>query len=71
MSRRFEGKVVVVTAAAAGIGAATAEAFAEEGARVMLADIDRERGEAASRLDGERPCAAGGWRLDCAGLGTL
>jgi NAD(P)-dependent dehydrogenase (short-subunit alcohol dehydrogenase family) len=45
MSGAFAGKVGLVTAAAAGIGAATAEAFAQQGARVMLADIDRERGE--------------------------
>jgi NAD(P)-dependent dehydrogenase (short-subunit alcohol dehydrogenase family) len=45
MSEAFAGKVGLVTAAAAGIGAATAEAFARQGARVMLADIDRERGE--------------------------
>ena len=46
MAGQFAGKVVLVTAAAAGIGAATAEAFARQGARVMLADINRERGEA-------------------------
>ncbi|MDB6101744.1 MAG: hypothetical protein JWO52_1743 [Gammaproteobacteria bacterium] len=45
MSGAFAGKVGLVTAAAAGIGAATAEAFARQGARVVLADIDRERGE--------------------------
>ena len=48
MSGAFAGKVAVVTAAAAGIGAATAEAFAREGARVMLADIDREGGESVA-----------------------
>ncbi len=46
MTGRFEGKVALVTAAAAGIGAATAEAFARHGARVMLSDIDRAGGEA-------------------------
>src|ERR1700730_6957852 len=56
MSGAFAGKVGLVTAAAAGIGAATAEAFAQQGARVMLADIDRERGEtvaAAIRSTGD------------------
>jgi meso-butanediol dehydrogenase/(S,S)-butanediol dehydrogenase/diacetyl reductase len=38
--RRFEGKVVIVTGAASGIGAATARRFASEGAIVAL--IDRE-----------------------------
>ncbi len=37
---RFEGKRVLVTGAAAGIGRAVATAFAAEGARLVLADIN-------------------------------
>lgn len=37
---RFEDKVVLVTGAASGIGAATARRFASEGARVMLGDLN-------------------------------
>ncbi len=37
---RLEGKVAIVTGAAAGIGRASAIRFAEEGARVVAADID-------------------------------
>jgi NAD(P)-dependent dehydrogenase (short-subunit alcohol dehydrogenase family) len=46
MAGKFEGKVALVTAAGAGIGAATAEMFARNGARVMLSDINAEAGEA-------------------------
>lgn len=46
MTQEFDGKVALVTAAGAGIGAATARAFARRGARVMLADIDEETGTA-------------------------
>ena len=42
----FEGKVVLVTGATSGIGRATAMAFAERGAKVMLVGRDRERGAA-------------------------
>jgi glucose 1-dehydrogenase len=41
---RFEDQVVIVTGAANGIGRACAEAFAGEGAAVVLADIDAEAG---------------------------
>ncbi len=40
MTQRLAGKTALVTAAGAGIGRATAEAFAREGARVVATDID-------------------------------
>jgi len=41
----MQGKVALVTGASAGIGHATALAFAHEGANVVVADVDRARGE--------------------------
>ena len=43
----FEGKVAVITGAASGIGFAMAERFAQEGMRVVLADIEEPALEAA------------------------
>ncbi len=40
--RRLEGKVSIVTGGGSGIGEATARLMAEEGASVVVADIDRE-----------------------------
>jgi NAD(P)-dependent dehydrogenase (short-subunit alcohol dehydrogenase family) len=44
-SARFAGRCVLVTGAAAGIGAATAVRLAAEGAHVTVLDIDDEQGE--------------------------
>ena len=54
--RRFEGKVAIVTAGGAGIGAATAARLAAEGAAVVVGDISGRRAAAVA----EEITAAGG-----------
>ncbi len=44
----FEGRVALVTGAASGIGRAASRLFAARGARVVLADLEREAGEAVA-----------------------
>jgi NAD(P)-dependent dehydrogenase (short-subunit alcohol dehydrogenase family) len=50
MSQGMTGKVVVITGGAAGIGRASALAFAHEGAAVVVADIDDTKGEQTTAL---------------------
>jgi meso-butanediol dehydrogenase/(S,S)-butanediol dehydrogenase/diacetyl reductase len=49
MAGRFAGKVVVITGAASGIGAAAARRFAREDARLVLSDLDAEAGNALAK----------------------
>jgi NAD(P)-dependent dehydrogenase (short-subunit alcohol dehydrogenase family) len=53
--RRFEGKVALVTGGASGIGEACLRRFADEGAALVIADVDEARGCAlACELGPER-----------------
>jgi meso-butanediol dehydrogenase / (S,S)-butanediol dehydrogenase / diacetyl reductase len=53
----FDGRIVVVTGGASGMGAATVRAFAEKGARVVVVDRNAEGAQAAAQ-------AVGGLALD-------
>ena len=45
---RLKDRVAIITGSAQGIGLACARAFANEGARVMISDINDEQGQAAA-----------------------
>jgi len=54
MVKRFQDKVVLITGAASGIGLATARAFAAEGAKLVIADINEEgAADAAAAIESE------------------
>src|SRR6476469_6286331 len=56
----LDGKAAIVTGSARGIGRATAEMFASEGAKVLINDLDADVAEqAASEIDGETAVHAG------------
>jgi NAD(P)-dependent dehydrogenase (short-subunit alcohol dehydrogenase family) len=52
MAQELAGRVAVITGGAGAFGRATAELLVEEGAKVVLADVDAARGEEAARFLG-------------------
>jgi 3-oxoacyl-[acyl-carrier protein] reductase len=61
---RLGGKVAVITGAASGIGRASAERFAAEGARVVVADLDADAAEEAAAAIAESGAEATHVRCD-------
>jgi NAD(P)-dependent dehydrogenase (short-subunit alcohol dehydrogenase family) len=53
MSGQVDGKVAVVTGGASGLGRATVERLCEEGARVVVADVDDDRGHELAHALGD------------------
>ncbi len=49
----FSGKVAIVTGGASGIGASTVRGFVKGGAKVVIADMDSQRGEALAKELGD------------------
>jgi len=68
----LEGKNAIVTGSARGIGRATAELFASEGARVLINDLDADVAEqTASEIDGETAVHGGDLTAEGAAEGLV
>src|SRR5438093_38960 len=66
MSLRLQNKIAIVTGAAHGIGRAIAEQFAQEGAAVLVADVDEPAGEETGAIIRARGQAASFVKCDVA-----
>jgi 2-keto-3-deoxy-L-fuconate dehydrogenase len=64
---RLDGKVAVVTGGGSGIGAATCRAFADQGARVLVADVNEDNGRTVARDLGNDGLF---WRTDVTNLAS-
>ena len=49
LSRSIKGKVVLITGAGSGMGRATAHLFSDEGAKVIVTDINKDRADRVTK----------------------
>ena len=49
LSRSIRGKVVLITGAGSGMGRATAHLFSDEGAKVIVTDINKDRADRVTK----------------------
>ena len=68
---RFDGRVAIVTGGASGIGRASAERLAAEGAQVVIADVDGDGGEAVAAANDAIKTTGSANRLVLAELSEL
>ena len=71
LSRSIEGKVVLVTGAASGMGRATAHLFADEGAHVAVTDLGADRVDAVVQEIAGAGLSGHGWTMDVADPGRV
>jgi len=71
LSRSVADRVVLITGAASGMGRATAHLFADEGARVAVTDLDKERVDAVVEEIHAAGGHSAGWSLDVADLSRI
>ena len=59
---RLKNRIAIVTGGGSGLGAGIAERFAEEGARLVLADLNGANAEAVAEKIRQGQAEAIGWR---------
>lgn len=71
LSRSIKGRIAIITGAASGMGKATAQLFADEGARVAALDVNAEPLNAVVEEIEAAGCEARAWTVDLADRGAI